>query len=325
MAPRTSWKGFLKLSLISVPVKAFTANNTSEDVRLNQLHADCNSRVKYKKVCPEHGELKSDEIVSGYEYAKDQYVIIGSDEIDKLRAESDKSVRIDGFIPPDAVDPVYYAGKTYYLLPDGVAGTRPYVLLHRGMVDAGVHAIAQVVIAGREQLVLLRPVDKMLVMSVLNVAKKVKSIVAFVEEIEDDDVVKEELDLAGTLIDASTIAEFDYADYKDGYVEKLSKLIQMKVDGQEIVQARDPEEPKIINLMDALKKSVAEARSEAPAKRPAAATRKSSAKSSAKTSAKAPTKTSAKAPTKTSAKTSTKKKMAPSRGRKKAARKKKSG
>ena len=84
MAPRTSWKGFLRLSLVSVPVRAFTANNTSEDVRLNQLHKDCNGRVRYKKVCAEHGELKSDEIVSGYEYAKDQYVVIDPAEVAKM-------------------------------------------------------------------------------------------------------------------------------------------------------------------------------------------------------------------------------------------------
>lgn len=296
MAPRTSWKGFLKLSLISVPVKAYTANNTSEEIRLNQLHAECNSRVKYKKVCPEHGELKSDEIVSGYEYAKDQYVIIEAEELNKLRPESDKAVRIDGFISPDSIDPIYFAGKTYYLLPDGMAGTRPYALLHRGMVDAGVCAIAQVVIAGREQLVLVRPIDKLLAMSVLSVSKRVKAIDDFVDEIEDDDIVDEELALANTLIDASTIGEFDYADYKDGYVEKLSKVIQMKVDGQEIVQARDPEEPKIINLMDALKKSVAEAQSAAPAKKSSGGGKKKADK-----------------------------KMAPSNGRKPAAGKKKSG
>ncbi len=119
MAPRTSWKGYLKLSLVSVPVKAFTANNTAEAIRLNQLHKGCNSRVKYQKVCPEHGELAATDIVSGYEYVKDQYVVIDPQELSLLRPESDKSVQIDGFISPSAIDPIYYSGKTYYLLPDG--------------------------------------------------------------------------------------------------------------------------------------------------------------------------------------------------------------
>ena len=259
MAPRTSWKGFLKLSLVSVPVKAFTANNTSEEVRLNQLHKECHGRVKYKKVCAEHGELKSDDIVSGYEYAKDQYVVIESDEISKIRKQSDRSVHIDGFVSPDQIDPIYLAGKTYFLLPDGVAGDRPYALLVKGMEDEGLVAVAQTVLSGREQLVMLRPDDGMLTMTVLAYPKKIKDAQPFRDELPEDNPTDEEMSLAHTLIQASTIQEFDLASYKDAYVENLTKLIQMKVDGQEVVQAPDPEEPKIINLMEALKKSVAEA------------------------------------------------------------------
>ena len=258
MAPRTSWKGFLKLSLVSVPVKAFTASNSTEEIRLNQLHADCNSRVRYKKVCPEHGELKADEIVSGYEYSKDSYVVIDSDEISKLRTQSDKAVHIEGFVTPDSIDPVYLAGKTYYLMPDGVAGNRPYALLVQGMQENEVVAVAQVVLSGREQLVQLRPDDGLLVMSVLNYAKKVKSSAPFREELQEEAPSKEEMTLTHTLIGASRIEEFDLERYKDTYVENLSKLIQLKIDGQEVVQAPDQEEPKIINLMEALKKSVAE-------------------------------------------------------------------
>ncbi len=261
MAARTSWKGFLKLSLVSVPVKAFTANATSEEIRLNQLHEECHARVRYKKVCPEHGELKSDQIISGYEYTKDNYVIVDTDEISKLRTESDKAIHIDGFVSPDEIDARYLAGRTYFLLPDGVAGNRPYALLMKGMEDGGVVAIAQIVISGREQLVMVRPTDGMLVLSVLHYAKKVKKIDEFKSELEaeKDPLTKEEVNLANTLIGASMIQEFDFDTYKDKYVENLSKLIKLKIDGEEIVQAPDLEEPKILNLMDALKKSVAEA------------------------------------------------------------------
>jgi DNA end-binding protein Ku len=261
MAARSSWKGFLKLSLITVPVKAFTANNTAETLRLNQLHKDCHSRVKYLKVCPEHGELKQAEIVSGYEYAKDQYVVIETDELNKLRPDSDHAVRIDGFVPRDAVDPIYYAGRTYYLMPDGVAGGKAYALLHKGMVDAEVFAIAQVVITGREQLVLVRPMDRLLTMTVLSIEKKVKSVDEFTSDLGDDETSPEEMVLANTLIQASIIKEFDFGKYGDAYNEKLTELIQLKVDGHEIVQAPDHEEPKIINLMEALKASVAAAQS----------------------------------------------------------------
>ncbi len=281
MAPRSSWKGFLKLSLVSVPVKAFTANNTSEVIRLNQLHADCHSRVKYKKVCPEHGELASDEILSGYEYTKDQYVVIDPDELSKLRTKTDHAVSISGFIAQDAIDPMYLAGRTYYLMPDGVAGGRPYALLQQGMLEKGVHAVARVVMSGREQLVVLRPVENLLTMSVLNYAKSIKGIDVFRDDVDEQDPSKEEMKLAHTLIQASMLEDFDLAEYKDEYVEKLTKLIQLKVEGQEVVQAPDPEEPKIINLMDALKKSVAEAQANSKKMAPSVKTGKSATKKKA--------------------------------------------
>lgn len=259
MAPRTSWKGFLKLSLVSVPVKAFTAHDTNEEIRLNQLHADCHQRVKYKKVCPEHGELASDQIVSGYEFGKDQYVVIDPNELNTLRPESDRAVRIEGFVPNDAVEARYHAGRTYYLLPDGVAGDRPYALLREGMRDEDVVALAFVVVSGREQLVLVRPLGELLVMSVLHVHKRIKAVDEFTDELEELELGKDELQLTKTLIDASTIRDFDFADYKDLYFERLAELIKLKIDGREVVAAPDPEEPKIINLMDALKKSVAAA------------------------------------------------------------------
>jgi DNA end-binding protein Ku len=259
MVPRTSWKGFLRLSLISVPVKAFTANNTSEEIHLNQLHKECNSRVRYQKVCPEHGELNNEQIVKGYEYAKDQYVVIEPEEIDKLRTKADRSVNIDGFIPADAIDPVFFSGRTNYLLPDGPAGERPYTLLHEGMVANKVAAIAQVVMSGREQLVLVRPMGKLLVMTAVSYAKEIKAVDDFESEVPDVTLRADEKALTNTLIGATKIEQFDLDKYQDTYVEKLRKVIDLKVEGREIVQAPDHEEPRILNLMDALKQSVAQA------------------------------------------------------------------
>ncbi len=262
MAPRSSWKGFIKLSLVSVPVKAYTASQTGADIRLNQLNKNTMNRIKYTKTDPDSGEkVAADDIVSGYEFTKGQYVVIDPSELDKLRTESDKSINIDGFVDPEEIDGVYYAGRTYYLIPDGPVGQKPYALLIEGMKDKGVNAVAQVVVAGREQLVLLRPVDRVLAMTVLNYPARVKAVSAFDDEVVDQELTKEELTLAKTLIDASTLESFDTERYKDRYVENLTKLIQMKVDGEEIVQVADPEEPKIINLMEALKESVARATS----------------------------------------------------------------
>ena len=263
--PRTSWKGFIKLSLVSVPVKAFTANDSGAQIRLNQLHCDCNTRIQYKKVCPVHGEVGNDQIARGYEHAKGQYVVIEDEELEKLRTKSDHSVNIEGFVAPDALDPVYHAGRTYYLLPDGAVGQKPYRLLVRGMQESGVHALAQVVISQREQLVLLRPMDDMLAMTILSHQAKVKPADRFRDEIEDSECTPEELQLASMLIDASRLNDFDYGSYTDRYVDKLTELIQLKVQGQDVVQAEDVEEPKIINLMEALKQSVAEAQGAAEA------------------------------------------------------------
>src|SRR5262249_19131127 len=147
MALRSAWKGFLKLSLVSVPVKAYTATTSGGgEIRLNQLHAECHSRINYKKTCPIHGEVTQDQIVSGYEYAKGQYVVVDTDELDKLRTEDEKAITITTFIPPETIDPVYFSGKTYYLIPDGPVGQKPYATILQAMTEDNRHAIAQVML-----------------------------------------------------------------------------------------------------------------------------------------------------------------------------------
>ena len=136
MAARSTWKGYLKINLVSVPVKAYTANASGGgEVRLNQLHKECNSRINYKKTCPIHGEISNDQIVSGFEYSKGQYVIVDPEELDKLRTEDEKSINIQTFIAEDAVDPIYYSGKTYYLVPDGPVGQKAYSVVQQAMID----------------------------------------------------------------------------------------------------------------------------------------------------------------------------------------------
>ena len=259
MPPRSSWKGFIKLSLVSVPVKAYTANATGSEIRLNQLHAACNSRIKYQKICPVHGEVSNDEIVSGYEFAKGQYVVIDLDELSKLRKESDKSIAIDGFIPEDEIDPVYFSGRTHYLVPDGPVGQKPYALLREGMRGGELVAIGHIVLSGKEQLVLVRAMEGMLAVNVLLYPNRVKKSESFKDEISDSALTDEEMKLTKTLIDASTISNFNFDTYTDEYTEKLTTLIQHKVEGKEIVEVADAEEPKIINLMEALKASIAHA------------------------------------------------------------------
>jgi DNA end-binding protein Ku len=257
MAARSTWKGYLQLSLVSIPIKAYSVNSSEgAPIRLHQLHAECKSRIKNVKTCPIHGEVKSDEIVSGYEFAKDQYVLIDLDEMSKLRAEDEKAIIIREFIAPDALDPVYWNGSTLYLLPDGPVGQRPYGLLHAGLIARNRFAIAHVVWHGKENVVLIRPMGGLLAMCILSYAHEISAPATLDGELVKTEMNPEEVNLVHMLIDARTSAEFDFTKYKDVYTAKLTELIEMKVAGKEIVAAPAQEHTHVINLMDALKQSV---------------------------------------------------------------------
>jgi DNA end-binding protein Ku len=280
--PRPSWKGFIRLSLVSVPVEGYTASATgTSQVSLNQLHRDCGERIRYKKTCPIHGEVASDQIVMGYEFAKDQYAVIDPDEIEQLRSEADRSINVDRFVAPDDVDPRFFSGKTYYLLPSGKPGQKPYALLHRAMTDADVVGLAQVVISSREQLVALRPIGKLLAASVLQYAADLKPVDDFEKLLEAEPVAAQELKLAKTLIDATRADQAELENFRDLYAERMRELIDAKVAGREVARPKTTgKAPATINLMDALKASLefkktrAAVRKRAPVKRRAAAPRK---------------------------------------------------
>jgi DNA end-binding protein Ku len=256
MARQSSWKGYLKISLVSVPVKAYTATSSTATISLNQLHAPCNSRIQYKKTCPVHGEVPSAEIVSGYEYTKGQYVVIDTDEVEKLRSEKDRSISVSAFVPAEKVDSLYHAGKNYYLVPDGPVGQKAYQLIHDVMAKQGVHAVAQVVISKKEELVLVRPVDRLLVMTVLNYAAEVKEPQSFFDELVESQGTEQELQLTTQLVNALTNNELNLNQFRDVYTDKLTQLIEAKVAGKEIVAVPAGEMPHVINLMDALAESM---------------------------------------------------------------------
>jgi DNA end-binding protein Ku len=261
MAARSSWKGFLKLSLVSVPVKAYPVTTSGGgDIHLNQLHADCHSRIRYQKVCPIHGQVATDDIVSAYEYAKGRYVVVDTDELDKLRTPDDKAIQIDVFIAADALAPIYMSGKAYYLAPDGPVGQKSYAVLHTCMAEHRRQAIAQVVLHGREQLVLVRPHGRLLVMLLLHHDQEVVKPAAFEEDLAPVEISVQERELAKTLIEASTAKQPALDQYRDVYTQKLTRLIEAKVAGEEIVAPPQTEPAQIINLMDALRQSVAQAR-----------------------------------------------------------------
>ncbi len=286
---RASWKGFIRLSLVSVPVQAYTASASGGGkIHLNQLHDKCGSRIRYHKVCPIHGEVPNDEIVRGYEYAKGQYAVIDLDELDKLRSESDRSINLEHFFDPAQLDPTSYSGQSYYLAPDGPAGQKPYALLRQAMADHNVYAVGQVVISGKEQLVLLRPMEKLLVLETLQYASELKEPAGFEDLVGEPSFSSKELELTKTLVDATTSEELNLAQYQDLYTERLTALVEAKVAGKEVVATPEEEAPAVINLMDALKASIAQtkkgaAQQAAPKKMAASARERKPAKKKSKT------------------------------------------
>jgi DNA end-binding protein Ku len=249
--------------LVSIPVKAFTANASGKEIHLNQLHDECKCRIKYQKVCPQHGEVSMSEIVKGYEFAKDQYVIVDEEELDDLRTESDKAISIDSFVRPQLIDTLYYSGKTYYLTPDGPVGQKPYSLLLEAMKSEELCSVAQVVMHGKEQLVVLRPMGKLLCMEILAFEDQVKSPAEFESEVETADLSADELDLTKKLIGATTRDSFDIGAFPNTYYDKLKALIEAKIEGKEIVAMPEERPNQVINLMDALRASVAQAEGKA--------------------------------------------------------------
>ncbi|HZZ76881.1 MAG TPA: Ku protein [Gemmataceae bacterium] len=257
MALRSSWDGYLKLSLISVPVRAYNAAVAgSGDVHFHQLHRECGNRIHYKKVCPVHGEVSKGEIVSGYEYKKGKYVEMEKEELDKLRPEDEKSVNIDAFADPGQIDPMYMTGRTFYLVPAGPAGQKAYSLLHDVMKEKQRYAVGTIVLSGHDETVLIRPVEELLTMSVLYHEDQIKQPTAFKDEIKKSKANEQELKLAGVLVEESTPKSFDFAHYKDQFTERVAEALEAKLAGKKVTRRRAAEAPPTINLMEALRKSV---------------------------------------------------------------------
>jgi DNA end-binding protein Ku len=272
---RPAWKGFLRISLVSVPVEAYTTLVTGAgEVHLNQLHRKCHSRIRYKKVCPIHGEVSNDDILMGYEYSKDNYVEVDERERKRLRTKSDKSIDIDTFVPVGAIDPIYFKGQNYYLMPDGTAGEKPYALFYQVMHDEERCAVAQVAMSGRDEVVTVTAKDGLLIVSLLYFAAQIKSVQEFKAELTAGKPRADEVKLAKTLVHEAFNSKLDLSSYHNTFTEKLREVIDAKVAGNEIVTPPDEETPHVINLMDALRKSVFQSKSsKKPAKKMAKSTR----------------------------------------------------
>ena len=257
MAMHASWKGHLKISLASVPVQAFTAasGNDSSEVSFNQLHKPCKSRIQYKKTCPIHGEVPYSEIVSGYEFAKGQYVIIEKEELSTIASDLEKSLTIECFVPPESIGPEFAAGQTYYLIPDGRVGQKPYALICEALNQTHLHGIGEMVISRKQRLVRLRTSDKLIVIDVLHYEGEIRSPGDFAGDVPTLAVDAKEVKLATSLIEQMQVPEFDATEYADDYAVRVRALIDSKLKGKKVTVPTS-EQPDVINFMDALRKSV---------------------------------------------------------------------
>lgn len=270
--PRPTWKGAISFGMVSIPIQLFTAADSSKEISFHLLHKECMSRIKYLRWCPIHErEVRQDEIVRGYEHARDQYVILTEDELEQLPLPSARTIELSAFVREEAIDPVFFE-RTYYLLPES-AGAKPYELLMRALKWKGLIAIATVALRQRERLCALRPRDGTLMLHTLFYADEIR------EETRVTPpgvaVSEQELSMAFSLIDLLS-RDFEPEQYHDRYRAALEEVIQAKLQGQEVVEAPGPAPAKVTDLMAALRASVeaAKRRNEPSATREAPRRRK---------------------------------------------------
>lgn len=279
MPPRPTWKGFLKVSLVTIPIKVFPATESAATLSFNQLHAECQTRIQQKRWCPHcEREVSNAELAKGYEFEKGRYVIVTEEDIQKVRVESTRVINLVQFADAGDIDPIY-VDRAYYLAPDGPMAAEAFAVMREGM--AGKAGIGKVALYGREYLVAIRPQKKGLVMYTLHHDAEIRSIDQ-IEELNSvpSKVKPEEMKLAKQVI-ATFDGELNLKEYKDEYTEGLRQIIEAKIAGEEFVAPEVQEPAKVVDLMEALRRSLnsVSATKKKPAKAALTVARKSKAKS----------------------------------------------
>jgi DNA end-binding protein Ku len=284
MAPRASWKGYIKLSLVSCPVRLYPATSGSERITFNQLHKDTHNRINMKPVDPELGLVERSDLVKGYQYEDKQYVIIEEGDLEAVRIESNHTMNIEAFVDEDDVDEVY-VDAPYYLAPDGAMAEETFIVLREAMRRSGKLAIARLVMSTRERVVTIGARDNGMLVCTLRNPNEVRSAAQYFDSIPEGEPDAEMLELADKLI-AQKVTKFNPKDYEDRYEQALMEMIREKLKGHKPVVAAAPERGNVINLMDALKASLGQSKPPEKSK-PKAASRKATAEKPAKAAASA--------------------------------------
>jgi DNA end-binding protein Ku len=254
MAARPTWKGFLKISLVNIPVRVFPATDSAATISFNQLHAECQTRIQQKRWCPHcEREVPMSEIAKGYEFEKGRYVVMTEEDVSKVRPESTRVIDLVQFTDAVAIDPIYIE-RPYYLAPDGNIATEAFAVMREGM--KGKAGIGKLALYGREYLVAVLPREKGLVMYTLRHAKEVRSM-DNIEELEkvSTKVKPDEIKLAKQVI-GNFEGQLNLAEYRDEYQDELQRIIDAKIAGEEVVATAEETPPKVVNLMDALRQSL---------------------------------------------------------------------
>jgi DNA end-binding protein Ku len=254
MAARPTWKGFLKISLVNIPVRVFPATDSAATISFNQLHAECQTRIQQKRWCPHcEREVPMSEIAKGYEFEKGRYVVMTEEDVSKVRPESTRVIDLVQFTDSAAIDPIYIE-RPYYLAPDGAMATEAFAVMREGM--KGKAGIGKLALYGREYLVAVQAREKGLVMYTMRHAKEVRSM-DNIDELDSvpEKVKPEEIKLAKQVI-GNFEAEFNLAEYRDEYQEELQRIIDAKIAGEDVVATAEETPPKVVNLMDALRPSM---------------------------------------------------------------------
>ncbi|MDQ3995084.1 MAG: Ku protein [Actinomycetota bacterium] len=281
---RTIWNGSINFGLVNIPIGLAVAQQR-QDVAFRTLHRECGTPIKQKRYCPKHErDVEADELVKGWEFSKGQFVIVEDEDLDAVAVQKSQSIDIVRFVPVPDVDPIYF-DRTYYLAPaSAIAQRRPYVLLLEAMKRTGVGAIGKFVLWGKENLCLIRPLDDSLALETLYFAEDLRSKAEVDEAVRETELNEPELAMAVQLVE-SLVGEWDPDEFENEHRRDVRDMLEAKLAGKEVTRPEPIAPVPVVDLMEALKKSVAQAKSErAPSKRtgekkPAARRKRAAARS----------------------------------------------
>ena len=276
MAPRAYWKGYLKLALVSCPVKLYSATSSADKISFNQLHKDTHNRVQMRYHDPELGEIERKDLVKGYQFEKDRYVIIDKEELDGIQIESNKTINIEGFVDADDIDPIYL-DSPYFLGPDGPVSEEAFAVIRESLKRSNKVALARIVLSGRERLIAIEPRGDGFMMTTLRTKNEVRNHEHYFEPLDVE--LDDELMAMAEMIIKQKEIDFDPDTFVDRYEVALMNLVKAKIAGKEPIVSKAPEQGKVVNLMDALKASIEDER------RPPAASKSKSSRKTAKKAA----------------------------------------